>query len=82
MQNISGPGSPLHNFNDRDAISTPSRAYLDRVDVDNLSIFVGNLPRGITEHEIEELFGRYGTIDKITIKDVMSKYERELSRLR
>ena len=66
-------------FRSRGHASPAAKAYLDRVEIDNRSIFVGNVPAGTTERDIKELFGGYGTIDKITIKDVFSKYERRSS---
>jgi hypothetical protein len=79
MSSVLGVGSSHRNHQDRGHASPAARAYLDRVEIDNRSIFVGNVPAGTTEHEIMGLFGGYGTIDKITIKDVFSKYERRSS---
>lgn len=75
MQNVQGVGSPLKSFQERTSVSTPFKAYLDRVELDNRSIFTGNLPSTVTEDDIKELFGSYGTIEKITIRDSFSKYE-------
>lgn len=75
MKNVQGGGSSYKAHEDRTQIRTPARVYLDRVEVDNRSIFIGNLPTGVTENDIKELFSQYGAIEKITIKDSYSKFE-------
>ena len=74
MVNLEGYGSPLKHLQDRKSASTPFKAYLDRVEVDNRSIFVGNLPSTATEDDLKALFGGYGTIEDITVRESFSKY--------
>lgn len=81
MQNVPNGGSPARNYSDRGNASPNSRAYLERVEIDNRSIFVGNVPAGVTEFDIKELFGGYGTIDCVSIKDVNSKFDGKLALL-
>jgi RNA recognition motif-containing protein len=75
MQNAEGHGSSLKSGLERNTVSSPFKAYLDRLEVDNRSIFVGNLPSTVTEQEIQELFGGYGMIENVSIRDSTSKYE-------
>jgi RNA recognition motif-containing protein len=79
MQNVQGVGSPLRSFQERTSVSTSFKTYLDRVELDNRSIFIGNLPNSVTDDDIINLFGDFGTIEKITIRDSLSKYDCKLT---
>jgi RNA recognition motif-containing protein len=76
LQPINGLGSPARAAN---AVRSPSsdsaRAYLARYEIDRRSIFVGNLPVGINEDEIKNIFEQYGQIQEIIIKESASKFE-------
>lgn len=54
-----------------------ARAYLSRYETDRRSIFVGNLPLGITENQVKELFGPYGKVEEINLHESASKFERK-----
>lgn len=75
MHNLEGYGSPLKPLHDRRSTSTPYKAYLDRVEVDNRSIFVGNLPASATETDLQGLFDTYGSILDISLRDSFSKFD-------
>jgi RNA recognition motif-containing protein len=55
-----------------------ARAYLSRYETDRRSIFVGNLPLGITNEQIKGIFEPFGKIEEIIIRDSASKFERKL----
>jgi hypothetical protein len=76
MYNLEGYGSPLkQGTHDRRSISTQHNAYLDRVEIDNRSIFVGNLPASATETDLHGLFDTYGSILDISLRDSFSKFD-------
>ena len=72
IQSIQGLASPNPS-----PISLSARSYLARYEVDRRSIFVGNLPLGVTEGELTQLFEHYGHIEEVVIRDSPSKIERE-----
>ena len=49
--------------------------YLARYDVDRRSIFVGNLPRTVTEGQLSDLFSGYGRIKHVSIHTRPSRVE-------
>lgn len=75
MKSLEGYGSPFKHQNDRRSGTSPFKAYLDRVEVDNRSIFVGNLPSSATESDLKELFSSFGTIEDISLRDSFSKFD-------
>lgn len=80
MQNIAGYGSPPRTiYQDRSPSSVNARAYLARYDVDRRSIFVGNLPAGVTEDEIKQVFNQYGPIRDIMLRESPSRFACKLS---
>ncbi|TLD33093.1 hypothetical protein PspLS_01436 [Pyricularia sp. CBS 133598] len=42
-------------------------AYLTQYEVDRRSVFVGNLPRDITEEQVADLFSAIGTVNRVQI---------------
>ena len=46
-------------------------------DAERRSIHVANLPVGITESQIRDLFARFGPINQIEIREYRSRYERK-----
>jgi RNA recognition motif-containing protein len=76
---IAGLGSPNHGIRLISPISAnaATKAYLARYEVDRRSIFVGNLPVGTVEAQIRDLFESYGTIEEITVREGLSKFESE-----
>ncbi|KAG0650575.1 Regulator of IME2 4 [Hyphodiscus hymeniophilus] len=63
-------------INVRNLIATDTaRAYLSRYETDRRSIFVGNLPAGVTEDSIKKLFEPYGSIEEILLRETSSKFE-------
>jgi RNA recognition motif-containing protein len=75
LQPINGLGSPARAANAVRSPSDSARAYLARYEIDRRSVFVGNLPVGITEDEIKNIFEQYGQIQEIIIKESASKFE-------
>jgi RNA recognition motif-containing protein len=77
MQPIAGLASPTqhaHSSPEMDA----TKAYLARYEVDRRSIFVGNLPLRTTEQQLRDLFEHYGEIQEVSLRENVSKFEREL----
>jgi hypothetical protein len=56
-----------------------SVAYIHRYEADRTSIFVGNLPVGITEEQIKEIFEPYGPIVEIILRESVSKFDGQSS---
>lgn len=59
-------------------VSSDERSFLEAHELDGRSIHVGNLPVGVTEAELRELFSRFGNILNVDIRQYPSKFEREL----
>ncbi|TAQ88197.1 hypothetical protein B7494_g3501 [Chlorociboria aeruginascens] len=74
MQPIAGLASPARREINRSPDTEASRSYLARYDVDRRSIFVGNLPIGTSEEQVNGLFEHYGYIKEIIIRETTSRY--------
>ncbi|RDW77401.1 hypothetical protein BP6252_05454 [Coleophoma cylindrospora] len=51
-----------------------SRVFLEKYEVDRRSVFVGNLPVGVSEYDIAGLFSEFGSIRNVHVMDQPSKH--------
>lgn len=74
---IAGLGSPNHGIRliSPTSANAATKAYLARYEVDRRSIFVGNLPVGTGEAQVKDLFESYGTIEEVTVREGISKFD-------
>lgn len=74
MLDLADIDSPVRRRVHATTSTSQARAYNTAYEHERSTAFVGSLPSDITEEQLEELFGEYGTIEEITIRECNSKY--------
>ncbi|RDL31520.1 uncharacterized protein BP5553_09729 [Venustampulla echinocandica] len=74
MLDLADIDSPIRRRVHTTTSASQARAYNSAYEHERSTVFVGNLPGNISEQQIQELFGEYGSIVEITIRECNSKF--------